>query len=71
MNSYTLQENVVSENKLHVAEEGKVFKGGYKAIIEEYYFLNPWTDRREIKRFKKRETMNRYLSKKYPTFEQI
>jgi hypothetical protein len=68
MESYILRENVLSDNTLHVAEEGKAFKGGYKAIIEEYYFQSAWTDRKEVKRFRNLDRMESYISKKYPDF---
>lgn len=66
MESYILQENVLSDNTLLLASEGKVFKGGYIAIIKEYTYKNPWSDKEIVKRFTKRETLDSYLSKNYP-----
>ena len=45
MNSYILQENVLTDNVLLVASEGKVFKGGFIAILKENVFLNAWQDK--------------------------
>lgn len=69
MESYILQENVLSDNTLLIASEGKVFKGGYIAIIKEFTYQNPWSDKEIIKRFTKRETLDNYLNKNYPEFE--
>ena len=68
MESYILRENVLSDNTLHVAEEGKIFKGGYKAIVEEHFFQSAWTDRKEVKRFRSLDRLDAYLSKNYPDF---
>lgn len=69
METYLLRENVVSDNTLLLASPGKVFKGGYIAIIKEYTYQNPWSDKETVKRFTKRETLNNYLNKNYPETE--
>ncbi len=69
MEAYILRENVLSDNTLILASEGKVFKGGYIAIIKEYTYENPWSDEETIKRFTKRETLETYLNKYYPETE--
>jgi hypothetical protein len=61
-----LQENVVSDNILILPDSGKIFKGGYVAIIKEYVFLNAWQDREIIKKFRKSTSLDKYLLKKYP-----
>lgn len=66
---FVLQENALTDNLLHIPEDGKVFKGNYVAIIEEYVFLNSWSDRKIVKRFRKESTLNKYLDKNYPDFE--
>jgi hypothetical protein len=65
MQTYILSNNVLSDNILQIADEGKMFKGGYKAIIKEYYFKNAWSDREEIKRFRKLDTAKKYVAKYY------
>ena len=42
---FILQENVLSDNILVVPNSGKVFKGGYVAIIKENAYQNAWTDK--------------------------
>jgi hypothetical protein len=69
METYILRENVVSDNVLLLANENEIFKGHYIAILKEYTYLNPWNDKESIKRFKKRETLFKYLGKKYPEIE--
>lgn len=61
-----LQENVLSDNILSVADKGKIFKGGYIAIIKEYVYQNAWQDREIIKMFRKKERLVSYLGKVYP-----
>lgn len=69
METYILRENVVSDNTLILASKGKVFKGGYIAVIKEYTYLNPWSDCESVKRFTKTETLETYLNKYYPETE--
>lgn len=69
METYILRENVLSDNVLSIASKGKIFKGGYIAIIKEYTYQNAWCDKETIKRFSKRETLETYLNKYYPETE--
>ena len=52
MQTLILQENVLTDNLLLLADEGKIFKGGYIAIIREYEFINEWSDREKNKKFR-------------------
>jgi hypothetical protein len=65
MQSYLLQENVLTDNVLLVANKGKVFKGGYKAIIKENTFKNAWQDKETITRFRSVHNLMKYLNKHY------
>lgn len=69
METYILRENVVSDNILLLANENELFKGHFVAILKEYSYATPWSDKETIKRFKKRETLFRYLNKYYPEIE--
>ena len=69
MQKYILRENVVSDNLLLLADENKIFKGGYKAIIKEYVFNTAWTDKEIIKKFRKLDTAKKYVYKNYSTEE--
>jgi hypothetical protein len=66
---FILRENVLTDNILILADEGKVFKGGYIAIIKEYTYQNSWSDKLGVKRFRNEERLNNYLNKNYPDFE--
>jgi hypothetical protein len=66
---FILRENVLTDNILILADEGKVFKGGYIAIIKEYTYQNSWSDKLGVKRFRNKERLNNYLNKNYPDFE--
>lgn len=66
MVEYVLRENVLTDNILMIPKKGKIFKGGYIAIIKEYVYANSWSDREIIKRFRKAEKLYSYLDKEYP-----
>jgi hypothetical protein len=68
MDTYILKENVLTDDLLYLATVGKVFKGQYIAIVKEYTFLNSWSDKENIKRFRNEKTLRKYLTKKYPRF---
>jgi len=65
-----LKENVLTDDLLHFADEGKVFKGGYFAFIEYYTFLNAWSDQKHIKRFRTEKSLVKYLKSNYKEFYQ-
>ena len=65
MNSYLLRENVLTDNVLLVPSKGKIFKGGYVAILREYTFQNAWQDKESVKRFRSITTLQKYLDKHY------
>ena len=71
MNTYILKENALSENVLLVPEYGQIFKGGYIAVIKEYTYQNSWSDKETIKRFSKKETLDKYLNKYYSDLDVI
>lgn len=66
---FILRENVLTDDTLLLADEGKVFKGGYIAIIKAYTYQNSWSDKLGVKRFKSEDRLNNYLEKNYPQFE--
>lgn len=69
MQTFILRERPLTDNILMLADEGKVFKGNYIAIIKENTFLNAWSDKESVKKFRKQESLNNYLNKNYPEFE--
>ena len=66
MREFILRENVLTDNVLAIPDKGKIFKGGYIAIIKEYEFLNSWQDKEIIKRFRSVNRLQSYLDKVYP-----
>lgn len=64
--SFILYEGVLNDDIVHIANKGKAFKGGYVAVIEYYTFLNEWNNKKHLKYFKTLETLEKYISKKYP-----
>ncbi len=68
---FLLRENVLTDNILIVANKGKIFKGGYIAIIKENRFKNAWADEETITRFKNVDRLNAYLDKHYSEDELI
>ena len=65
METIILRERVLSDNTLYIAEENKVFKGGYVALLKEYTFANEWCDKESVKRFRSKERLIKYLNKNY------
>lgn len=70
MKTLILKENVLTDDLLLLADEGKVFKGGYKAIIKQYFFNTAWTDKETVFKFRSRKQINKFITKHYPAFEQ-
>ena len=66
MREFILKENVLTDNVLAVPDKGKIFKGGYIAIIKEYEFATSWSDKEIIKRFRSVDRLNSYLDKQDP-----
>ena len=69
MQQHILSNNVLTDNVLLIADKGKTFKGGFKAIVKEYYFQSAWSDREVITKFRKLERMKKYIAKYYKEFE--
>ena len=69
MQTFILQENVLTDDILLLADEGKVFKGGYVAIVQEFEFKNEWSDKEKIKKFRSVNALRKYIQKKYKNFE--
>ena len=68
---FILRENVLTDNILSIPNKGKIFKGGYVAIIKEYQFATSWSDKETIKRFRSVDRLNAYLNKHYPQVDYI
>jgi hypothetical protein len=60
-----IKEGVLNDDTLYVADENKVFKGGYVAILEYYIFQNSWSNRKVIKGFKTLEKANKFIDKNF------
>ena len=69
MQTFILCENVLTDNILLLADEGKIFKGGYVAIVQEFEFKNEWSDKEKIKKFRSVNALRKYIQKKYKNFE--
>ena len=69
MQTFILQENVLTDNLLLLADEGKVFKGGYVAIVQEFEFKNEWSDKEKIKKFRSVNSLTKYIQKNYKNFD--
>ena len=70
MQSLILQENTLTDNILLLADEGKIFKGGYIAIIKEFEFQDSWSDREKPnKKFRSVNALRKYIQKNYKDFD--
>jgi len=69
MQTYILRENILSDNILLIADNSKVFKGGFIAIVKEFEFQNAWQDKQKTnKGFRNEKSLDKFLSKNYPDF---
>lgn len=68
MITYIIKEDVLNDDLLHLADYGKLFKGGYIAQIEQYTYRNAWSNDRTVKNFRSEEALNKFLLKFYPNF---
>ena len=70
MQTFILQENVLTDNLLLLADKGKIFKGGYIAILREFEFQNSWNDREKPnKKFRSVNSLRKYIQKNYKDFD--
>ena len=69
MQTLILQENVLTDNLLLLADEGKIFKGGYIAVIKEYTYQNEWSDKEHIKKFRSVNSLIKFIQKNYKNFD--
>jgi hypothetical protein len=69
MEKYILTERPLTDDILMLSSEGKLFKGGYIAIIQYHTFKNAWTDNTHTKRFRNKDRLLSYIEKRYPDFD--
>ena len=69
METYLLKENVLTDDVLLLADEGKIFKGGYFAIVEYYTYQNEWSDKKHIAKFRSQKRLEQFIAKNYKDFE--
>jgi hypothetical protein len=62
---FILRENVLTDNIVLLSDKNKVFSGGYIAILKEYVYETSWSDKLNVKRFRSKESLCKYLDKKY------
>ena len=65
MTTVILRELPLNDDTLYIADDGKVFSGGYVAILEYFKYANEWSDSRHFRRFRTLEAMHKYLDKHY------
>ena len=72
MKTYILNERVLTDDELLIPNKGKIFKGGYIAIIQEYTYENEWSDKplKPLK-FRSKERLLKHLDIHYPEFEAL
>ena len=69
MRQFILREGVLNDNTLTLADEGKVFKGNYIAILKEYVFASAWHNTEVTTRFRNEKQLHKYLNKNYSETE--
>ena len=68
MKTYLLRENVSSDDVLLLADDGKIFLGGYLAIVKYYTYENEWSDKKHIAKFKSKKRLEKFIAKNYKDF---
>jgi hypothetical protein len=69
MESIILREGVLNDDELYLSDEGKCFKGGFIAIIKYYTFLNSWCNTENVKKFRSKNSLNKFLIKMNYNYE--
>lgn len=69
METYLLKENVLSDDVLLLADDGKNFKGGYFAIVKFFTYASAWSDKEHIKKFRSQKSLEQFLKRNYKNFE--
>lgn len=65
MTTQIIRQGVLNDDTLYIADDGKVFRGGYAAVLEYYTYANPWSDAKHRKQFRTLENAQKYISKHY------
>ena len=60
-----LKNGVLNDDVVYIAENGKVFKGNFVAIIEYYTYLNEWNNKKHYKSFKTLKNLHKFIDKNY------
>lgn len=58
-----LNTGVLNDDTLYQAENNKVFKGNYIAIVEYYTYASAWHNNKHIKSFRNENSMNKFINK--------
>ena len=69
METYLLKENVLSDDILLLANDGKIFSGGYFAIVYFFTYANAWSDKKHVKKFRSQKSLEQFLKRNYKDFE--
>jgi len=71
MESFILKESVLNDDILKLADKGKIFKGGYIAIVEYFTYANAWGNNKHTKRFRSQKSLFSFLEKNYIDFFEL
>jgi len=69
MVEFILREGTLNDDTLMVASKGKIFKGGHIAIVKIYTFATSWSNNVEIKMFRSKDRLFKFIDKHYPEAE--
>jgi hypothetical protein len=65
MQRFILRERPLTDDVLTLSDKGKVFKGGYIAIVEYNTFRNAWQDTKHTKKFRSASSVRKFLTENY------
>lgn len=58
-----LREGTLHDDELRVADDGYRFNGKYAAVVIWWTFQTTWTDEPHVKRFRLRESADKFIAK--------
>lgn len=60
---WELQENVLTTDYVEIAKDGYTFDNGIKFILHYFSYATPWSDKEDIKKFKRLSSLKKFYNK--------
>ena len=60
-----INERVLTDDELTIADPGYRFKGGYAAILTYHTYAGPWSDETHVRRFRTLDAARTFIQGRY------